>query len=189
MNRSLKRVLKRRGRTERGVTAVLVVALALSACSGTDDETTATTIEFTLADVPAGAAQTPFCAGMSAISLRVNTDPPDDVNSYLIAEYEALVPVVPDAIASEFQTVLGNLRGQSASTTAPSTVTAGPTNETAPTDPSDGFAEEGYLPDSEPELRLNAYLADKCFGTQSNPGPPPTEPFSEIPAESTTAPN
>ncbi len=111
---------------------------------------------------------------MSAISLRVNTNPPDDLNSYLITEYEALVPVVPPTISSEFLTVLENLRNEPATTVSSATTTSA-------ADPSDGFAEEGYLPDPEPALRLNAYLADHCFGTQSNPGPPPTEPLSETP--------
>jgi hypothetical protein len=175
------------------VWAVAIVAgVALGGCTGSDGGATNTTVEFTPADVPAGAAQTPFCSGMSAISLRVNTDPPSDINGYLVAEYEALLPVVPDAIASEFRTVLANLRAAADSSvgsptgsgpsSGPSSGTTAPSTDTS--DPSDGFAEEGYLPDAEPNLRLNAYLADNCFGTQSNPGPPPTQPFSDVPAPS-----
>lgn len=165
----------------RSVVASLTAVLAASACSGSDGASTATTIEFVPADAPAAEAQTPFCAGMSEISLRVNTDPPDDLNSYLISAYEALAPDVPAGIVSEFQSVLAGLRGASA-TTATSVV--GTLGDLAGTTVA-GFAEEGYLPDPEPELRLNAYLADNCFGTQSNPGPPPTQPLSEIPTDPT----
>jgi hypothetical protein len=169
---------------------VIVAAVAIGGCTGSDGGATNTTVEFTPADVPAGAAQTPFCSGMSAISLRVNTDPPSDINTYLVAEYEALLPVVPAAIASEFQTVLANLRDAADSTVDSPTSSSAETvvGTTAPatdtSDPSDGFAEEGYLPDAEPNLRLNAYLADNCFGTQSNPGPPPTQPLSDVPTPS-----
>jgi hypothetical protein len=163
---------------------VVLTALAIVGCTDGDDDATTTTVEFVPADVPAGAAQTPFCSGMSSISLRVNTDPPSDLNSYLIAEYEALLPVVPPSIASEFQTVLANLRDRPVATT---TTPGASTTATVSTDPSDGFAEEGYLPDEEPALRLNAYLADNCFGTQSNPGPPPTQPLSDLPTTSAPA--
>ena len=165
----------------RRITGVVMAASAIGGCTGSDGDATNTTVEFIPADVPAGAAQTPFCSAMSAISLRVNTDPPSDLGTYLIAEYEALLPVVPSAIGSEFQTVLDDLRADATA----GTVAGGETRATVTTDPAGGFAEEGYLPDEEPALRLNAYLADNCFGTQSNPGPPPTEPFGEAPAVST----
>lgn len=173
--------MTRQVRPLRRILGVVMVACAIGGCIGSDGDATNTTVEFIPADVPAGAAQTPFCSGMSAISLRVNTDPPSDLGTYLIAEYEALLPVVPSAIGSEFQTVLDDLRGAATRGTVPGS----DTSATATTDPADGFAEEGYLPDEEPALRLNAYLADNCFGTQSNPGPPPTEPLSDVPAVST----
>ncbi len=182
MNRQV--LVKGRGSLRCGISGVVMVAFVIGGCSGSDDDATNTTVELIPADVPAGAAQTPFCSGMSAISLRVNTDPPSDLGGYLITEYEALLPVVPPAIASEFQVVLDDLRGGSTLGTGAGSDTL----STVTSDPSDGFAEEGYLPDEEPALRLNAYLADNCFGTQSNPGPPPTEPFSDVPAPSTTAP-
>ncbi|HUF99683.1 MAG TPA: hypothetical protein VMM60_16260 [Ilumatobacter sp.] len=179
--------------------APLSLAIGLLAgCSGGDDDSSPSTTVDPAVSVyqPAGSAQTPFCAGMSEISLRVNTDPPDDLNTYLVDQYELLLPVAPPSIAPDFQSVINGLRETPSATdpTATDPTATGPTttvatvpttiDPTAATTNPEGFAEEGYLPDPEPTLRLNSYLAANCFGTQSNPGPPATAPLSELPEES-----
>lgn len=159
---------------------VAVALLTVAGCSGGDDDV-ATTDSVLPVDtayyVPAAAAQTPFCAAMSEISLRLNTDAPEDLNAFLITEYEQLLPEVPSVIASEFQSVLNDLRAGSGSVSDITTSVPAASNAVDV----EGFPEEGYLPDVEPALRLNTYLAANCFGTQSNPGPPATAPFSEPP--------
>ena len=43
----------------------------------------------------------------------------------------------------------------------------------------DPFPEEGWGPEDDPALRVNAYVDFECRGVQNNPGPPATQPLSE----------
>lgn len=151
------------------------LALATACNSGQVEESSNDTAEAEVAPatitVPP-ARLSPFCQAMIDLSDRLATDPPDDVNQYIVDTYLSIVDVVPPEIESDFLVVLAEIQtGDSGSppTTPPST--EGPADE----DLAD-FDAEGRLPDDDPSERLNAYVDFTCRDSENNPGPPATPP-------------
>lgn len=177
--------------------AAPLLLLALAGCTpgatSTDDD------EDVVADAPPEATVTippvrltPFCQAMIDLADRLEDDPPDDIRAEIVATYESIEAEVPDAIRDDFDAVLAELRGQQvprptddpddATTSAPTTSVTGPpvTDDTGATVPQgDPFFDEGYGPEDEPELRLNAYVDFECRSVANNPGPPATQPLTE----------
>ena len=129
---------------------------------------------------------TPFCQAMIDLADRLEQDPPDDIAAEIIEAYEEIAPEVPEAIRGDFDAVLADLRVDAPpTTTEPDTPTTPPAPPDPPnTDggtlpPGDAFFDEGYDPDDDPALRLNAYVDFECRDVANNPGPPPTQPLSE----------
>ena len=132
--------------------------------------------------IPA-ARLTPFCQAMIDLNDRLETDPPDDVGALIVEAYEDIRDDVPDVIRADFDAVLADLRGGSAppddgaSTTSPTTTVA---DADVPT--SDPLADEGRSPGDTPAERLSAYVDFACRSVENNPGPPATQPLSEVPS-------
>lgn len=133
------------------------------------------------------ARRSPFCQAMIELDERLLDTPPDEVEAEIIAAYEQIEDEVPDEIRDDFTAVLADLRGEQPSTTsaaptsAPTTVADAPVTVDAGSGvpPGDPFFDEGYDPDDDPALRLNAYVDFECRDVANNPGPPPTQPLSE----------
>lgn len=179
---------------------VAAIAILAAACdpSGSGDES----IEV-VPGVPSGTVAvpperlTPFCQAMIDLSERLETDPPQDIEAFIIDEYTRISDEVPAEISVEFNAVLAQLRGEpvpidaidvSTTTTSAATATSRtgtPTGANTEPDGSSGpegdeFFEEGYLPGDDPAERLNAYVDFACRDSQNNPGPPATQPLDEI---------
>lgn len=137
---------------------------------------------------------TPFCQTMIDLADQLENDPPDDIEAEIIETYAGILDEVPDAIRGDFDAVLADLRGQpvpdasdadadTAEDAPTTTFDPGPpvTDETGATVPSgDPFFDEGYDPDDTPALRLNAYVDFECRDVANNPGPPATQPLSDV---------
>jgi len=131
---------------------------------------------------------TPFCQAMIDLSERLETDPPSDVDAYIIEAYSDIADQVPPEIANEFDAVLARLEGLPVPTIEPDAAGPSTTDQTATTAGTDStlvregdeFFEEGYVPGDDPAERLNAYVNFACRDIQNNPGPPATQPLSEI---------
>lgn len=151
---------------------VAIAGLALVALTGCsvdpfgDDEAPGTTA-VAAEEVPGGTyvIADPFCREMVAIrdlALAGDALPVDE----LIERYETLRPEVPEALTSDFDAMLAELRGDRPVDTAPAdTVVAGV-----------GVSGEEYLPDDSPQARVIDYVASNCLGTLNNPGPQATAP-------------
>lgn len=132
---------------------------------------------------------TPFCQAMIDLAERLENDPPGDVTAAIIETYESIDAEVPAEIREDFDAVLADLRGEptpdpSIPDATTTTFDPGPpvTDETGATlPPGDPFFDEGYEPEDTPALRLNAYVAFECRDVANNPGPPPTQPLSDVP--------
>lgn len=125
---------------------------------------------------------------------QLENDPPDDIEAEIIETYAGILDEVPDAIREDFDAVLADLRGQpvpdasdadadTAEDAPGTTFDPGPpaTDATGATVPSgDPFFDEGYDPDDSPALRLNAYVDFECRDVANNPGPPATQPLSDV---------
>lgn len=134
---------------------------------------------------------TPFCQAMIELADQLETDPPDDVAAAIIEVYESIDAEVPDAIRTDFDAVLADLRGEAVPvpSTDPSAVASTTTLDPGPPvtnaagstlPPGDPYFEEGYDPDDSPALRVNAYVDFECRDVANNPGPPPTQPLSDV---------
>lgn len=118
---------------------------------------------------------------------RLEQDPPDDIEAEIIETYEEIADEVPAAIREDFDAVLAELRGEASPTaTAADTPTTTRTPAPPQTDasgaslpPGDAFFDEGYDPDDDPALRLNAYVDFECRDVANNPGPPATQPLAD----------
>lgn len=130
---------------------------------------------------------TPFCQAMIDLADRLERDPPDDVQAAILDTYESITDDVPDAIRTDFDAVLADLQGRplpsdpTSDVTPASTIDPGPpaTDETG--EPvGDPFFDEGFAPEETPALRLNAYVDFECRDVANNPGPPPTQPLSDV---------
>lgn len=175
--------------------AVLVTALVVAVVGCTPGATSSEQDDGETADDQPPAATvtipairlSPFCQAMIELDERLRDDPPDDVEAEIIATYEGIEDEVPDAIRDDFTAVLASLRGDDPPTTSevPTTAPVGPSG--APVTDAGGsavpagdpFFDEGYDPDDDPALRLNAYVDFECRDVANNPGPPPTQPLSE----------
>ena len=124
--------------------------------------------------VPA-ARLTPFCETMIDLADELETDPPDDATALILETYLGIVDEVPDAIENEFRAVIAEL-GRSDPAAPGST---GPITSTTLLVDED-FDAEGRLPDDTPSERLNDYVLFTCRGSGNNPGPPATEPLSDV---------
>lgn len=188
----------------RPVAVLAALAIVLVACDGGDDagEDATSAVEVAPVTVPPERL-TPFCQGMIDLADTLETDPPDDVEAYIIERYTALLPDVPAEIEDDFRSVLAllqadanidanideNLGGTGADDGGPaagsdSTVTApdasGTTTPDEPTgtaDPLEDFDAEGRLPDGDPAQRVNDYVDFTCRDSVNNPGPAATEPL------------
>ncbi len=168
--------------------AVSSVCLALAACSvlggdreeGGDDTGTgeegAVAADLSVTIPPS--RLTPFCQAMIDLGDELENDPPADEGARIIEVYESVVDEVPPEIRDDFLSVLARLQGGSpvattAATSVPATTAAG-----AGTVPGTTFvdADEGYFPDEDPAVRLNAYISASCRSTLNNPGPLATQP-------------
>lgn len=176
----------------RAVAALAAVALAGCTTFGasSDDESAVP------ADQPAATVTippirlSPFCQAMIDLADRLESDPPDDVEATIITTYESIADEVPDAIRDDFDAVLADLRGEPVSDAAEpdiseavTTFDPGPpvTDEIGATLPAgDPFFDEGYDAEVSPALRLNAYVDFECRDVANNPGPPPTQPLSDV---------
>lgn len=137
---------------------------------------------------------TPFCQAMIDLADRLENDPPDDIEAEIIETYEGIVDEVPEAIRGDFDAVLADLRGEPVPDTSgadadtaddvpTTTFDPGPpvTDQTGATVPAgDPFFDEGYDPEETPALRLNAYVDFACRDVANNPGPPATQPLSDV---------
>jgi hypothetical protein len=117
----------------------------------------------------------PFCEAINDLNERLDAAAPDaDTGQMIIDTYSSVVDDVPAEIRDDFLSVLAALQadpsGSATTTTSASTLPQSTTVTTL-----EDF-EEGYAPDDDAALRLNAYLASACTDTQNNPGPSPTEP-------------
>lgn len=179
--------IRRRVPAALGLTAT--VCLGLAACNSGEVERDATgSADLEPDEVPTLSVTvpaerlTPFCQGMIDLRDRLETDPPTDVRGAIVAAYTDLVDVVPPELEQDFLTVLARLQdpdapGPTAPTTSPvltSVVaeTLDPSQATTTTP----FADEGYVPDDDPALRVNQYVEFACTDSVNNPGPAATQP-------------
>lgn len=129
---------------------------------------------------------TPFCRAMIDLSDRLATDPPDDVNAYIVETYQGIAAEVPAEIANEFAAVLAALQTGVADTdgtvsTSTSDVSGadGPA-PSASVDVGNPETVEGFTPSDDPALQLNAYVEFACRDSVNNPGPPATAPLVSV---------
>lgn len=149
--------------------------------------------------------QTPFCQAMLDLDDALPDDPAIDTREQVLAAYEEALTLVPTEIEAEFRAVISALESGSRATlpgddagdpgdaaggedgTIAPPVTAEPEPADDPDasvdrpDPADLtddqlFAEEGWLPDDDPAVRVNEYIEFACRDTINNPGPPATVP-------------
>jgi hypothetical protein len=155
--------------------------------------------------------QTPFCQAMLDLDAALPDDPAVDTRDQVLAAYQDALPVVPTEIEGEFRAVIDALESGTrasgpgdesadpsddpsgaARTIAPA-VTAAPdptdepgvtlaTVDTSPPSDEQLFAEEGWLPDDDPAVRVNEYVEFACRDTINNPGPPATVPDAAPPS-------
>lgn len=176
--------------------AVVLVSLVAAGCtsfgsSSEDDDGVAPADRPSATVTISPARLTPFCQAMIDLADQLENDPPDDFEAEIIATYERIADEVPEAIRGDFDAVLADLRGQPVPDTVEdiSTTSFDPlptvTDETGATLPAgDPFFDEGYDPDDTPALRFNAYVDFECRDVANNPGPPPTQPLSDVAATS-----
>jgi hypothetical protein len=155
-----------------------VVGVLITACSSGDDAAPGSTLQGfesmqTVAIPPERLS--PFCEAINDLNERLDAAAPDaDTGQMIIDTYSSVVDDVPAEIRDDFLSVLAALQadpsGSATTTTSASTLPQSTTVTTL-----EDF-EEGYAPDDDAALRLNAYLASACTDTQNNPGPSPTEP-------------
>jgi hypothetical protein len=155
--------------------------------------------------------QTPFCQAMLDLDAALPGDPAVDTRDQVLAAYQAALSVVPTDIEVEFRAVIealesgtratvpgdasGDVTGDASdgagATVAPATAAPGPPDEpgvtlatvdTSPPSDEQLFAEEGWLPDDDPAIRVNEYVEFACRDTINNPGPPATVPDAVPPA-------
>ena len=179
--------------------AVVLASVAIAGCtsfgSSSDEDDGVAPAEQPAATVTIPPTRlTPFCQAMIDLADQLENDPPDDIEAEIIETYEGIVDEVPEAIRGDFDAVLADLRGQPVPATSDPTADAaeeapattfdpGPpvTDETGATVPAgDPFFDEGYDPEETPALRLNAYVDFECRDVANNPGPPPTQPLSDV---------
>jgi hypothetical protein len=169
--------------------AVAVVSVLVSSCSSDDDAAPGTTLDDseTLRTVAVPPERlSPFCEAINDLNERLDAAEPDaDTGQMIVDTYSSIVDEVPAEIRDDFLLVLAGLQadpsGAATTTTSASTLPQSTTVTTI-----EDF-EEGYTPDDDAALRLNAYLASACTDTQNNPGPSPTQP-APPPLDSTTLP-
>jgi hypothetical protein len=170
--------------------AVAVVALVVSSCSSGDDAAPGTTLDDsetlrTVAVPPE--RQSPFCEAINALNEQLDAAGPDaDTGQMIVDTYSSIVDEVPAEIRDDFLSVLAGLQADPSGTAATTTTTVSTLPQSTTATTIEDF-EEGYTPDDDAALRLNAYLASACTDTQNNPGPSPTEP-APPPLDSTTVP-
>jgi hypothetical protein len=124
--------------------------------------------------VPA-ARLTPFCVAMIDLAEELETDPPDDAAALILETYLGIVDDVPAAIENEFRAVIAELQRSDPAapgSTDPITSTSLLVDE--------NFDAEGRLPGDTPSERVNDYVLFTCRGSGNNPGPPATEPLSDV---------
>lgn len=169
---------------------VTLVGCTPGATSSEDDEDTPTAAAPPATVTIPPVRLTPFCQAMIDLADRLEDDPPDDPEAEIIATYERIEDEVPDEIREDFDAVLADLRGEQPldppdtvqpDSDAPTTTPApAPSDEPGGTTPAgDPFFDEGYDPDDDPALRLNAYVDFECRDVANNPGPPATQPLGE----------
>ena len=158
--------------------AVTLAAVLLGGCSSGDDAAPGTTLDDsesmrTVAVPPERLS--PFCEAIHGLNERLDAAEPDaDTGQMIIDTYSAIVDDVPGEIRDDFLSVLAGLQADPG--TAAATTTAASTLPQSTTVTTVEDFEEGYTPDDDAALRLNAYLASACADTQNNPGPSPTQP-------------
>ena len=183
----------RPGRTP--VAAGLLIAVVAGCTPGVlsnDDEQTRSSISPQGSVTVPAERLTPFCQAMIELADRLESDPPDDVELLILSTYESIADQVPDEIRVDFEAVVADLRGvsvpsgealvedesaggvSSRSTLPPTTDVTG---ATLPQD--DPLPDEGFAPEDDPALRLNAYVDFSCRDVANNPGPAATQPLSE----------
>jgi hypothetical protein len=122
---------------------------------------------------------TSFCQAMIDLSDELETDPPADPTELILDTYLGIVDEVPAEIEDDFLAVIAALEAPPTPSTSDPTTTLG-------ADPAEDFDAEGYLPDDEPNQRLNDYVQFACRDSQNNPGPPATQPLDRIVVDDTT---
>lgn len=166
------------------VLAVALIGVIMAGCNpfaGDDDVDTATddAIEV-VSDISVTippSRLTPFCQAMIDLGDELENDPPADEGARIIEVYESIVDDVPPEIRDDFLSVLARLQAGSPDVTAATTPppTTVPGSSTVPgTTLVD--SDEGFFPDEDPAVRLNAYISANCRGTLNNPGPLATQP-------------
>jgi hypothetical protein len=157
------------------IAALATAAVAASACSSDDAGDAGTTDDrLVVRDVTVPPErQTPFCQAMIDLSETLETDPPDDVTAYIVSVYTGILDEVPTEIEDEFRVVLAELQGAPVPTATIDAVEVG----SAPPTSVEQFDAEGYSPEDDPTLRVNAYVDFACRDSVNNPGPPATQPL------------
>lgn len=165
----------------------LLAAAIAGGCSSDDDPPDGSAVERTepARTVPVPPErQTPFCEAINELNVRVEeADPGTDTREMIIDTYASIVDEVPAEIRDDFLAVLAQLQAGPTSTVATPATTASPDSTGPPstvTTTIEDF-EEGYTPDDNPALRLNAYIQFACTDSQNNPGPPETQPMTPPP--------
>lgn len=178
---------------------VCATVLVLGACSAfgddaDDDTASATELVPELSVTVPSERLTPFCQAMIDLADELATDPPDDAEARILEVYEGIVDDVPSEIRDDFLVVLARLQAGPEATAVVTTLPPSTTpSASVPTSSVAGSslpgvtepiaADEGYLPDDDPTLRLNTHIQATCRGTNNNPGPPPTQPNPSLPDE------
>ncbi len=174
----------------RSFTALVIGAIALAACTP-DDSPPDDPVDIAADPIPSvtipPARLTPFCQAMIDLTDRLESDPPDDSRALIIETYEDIADQVPATIEAEFAAVLARLRGEDPPASGDTevadletTVPPPATDEAGEIVEGDDFFEEGYSPDEDPALRVNAYVEFTCRDSVNNPGPPPTQPLEDV---------
>lgn len=168
------------------VIAVALIGVMVGGCStfggGDDGDDTGTGEEVAIVPdlsvtIPPSRL-TPFCQAMIDLGDELENDPPADEGARIIEVYESVVDVVPPEIRDDFLSVLARLQSGSPVATTAATSVPATTAVGASTVPGTTLvdADEGYFPDEDPAVRLNAYISASCRGTLNNPGPLATQP-------------
>lgn len=169
---------------------LLVGAWAVAACDGdepaADEESVDPGLPSATVAVPPERTSE-FCRELVDLTDAVRNGELDDVEAAILETYRSVGDDVPDAIADDFDLVLGALedggplptdppRPSVATTpgTEPSAATTAETGSTGPSEPEIGFA-----PADSPSERITTYVESVCRNTANNPGPPATQPGAD----------
>jgi hypothetical protein len=193
--------------------ASLIVAL-LVGCTPTGEDETPDTTSAVAAAVPEVTAPpergTPFCQAMLDLDAALPDDPAIDTRDQVLTAYQDALPLVPPEIDIEFRAVIEALESGTRATvpgdepasdepvegtiSPPATAEPEPADDpastpapedTAPLPDDQLFAEEGWLPDDDPAVRVNEYVDFACRDTINNPGPAATAPDAAPPTSDT----